>query len=365
MATLADLVELVRAPAALSVPGDVVAGAAAAGMLDRRTPALAGASVLLYWAGMAANDWADRRLDAVERPERPIPSGRVRPGTAVGLAAGLTTAGVALAAAAGGRRAAAVAVPLAVTVWGYDLRAKNTPAGPAVMAACRGLDVLLGASGGRLTRALPAALTVAAHTWTVTALSRREVTGADPALPLGTLAGTAVVAAAAARAARPTPGGDRPGRDLFGRVGAGRGGDPDGADPAGRGPDARPVTSSDADARRGVARAASHRTDRIRARRNPRRGSGDGRAAALRGTLAAVVPAALAAWYAAGYGAAQARVVAEPSAGRVRAAVGAGITGLPALQGALTARGGAGLLGLAVAAAAPLGRRLARMVSPT
>lgn len=360
MATLADLVELVRAPAALSVPGDVVAGAAAAGVLDRRTPALAGASVLLYWAGMAANDWADRRLDAVERPERPIPSGRVRPGTAVGLAAGLTTAGVALAAAAGGRRAAAVAVPLAVTVWGYDLRAKNTSAGPAVMAACRGLDVLLGASGGRLTRALPAALTVAAHTWTVTALSRREVTGADPALPLGTLAGTAVVAAAAARAARHTPEGDLPGRDLFGRVGVRRG-----VDPAGRGPDAQPATSSRADARPCGAHATSRRTDRIRACLSPQRGSRDGRAGSLRGTLAAVLPAALAAWYAAGYGAAQARVVAEPSAGRVRAAVGAGITGLPALQGALTARGGAGLLGLAVAAAAPLGRRLARLVSPT
>ncbi|WP_375373510.1 UbiA family prenyltransferase, partial [Micromonospora sp. ATA51] len=47
--------------------------------------ALAGASVLLYWAGMAANDWADRHLDAVERPERPIPSGRVSPPAALGL----------------------------------------------------------------------------------------------------------------------------------------------------------------------------------------------------------------------------------------------------------------------------------------
>lgn len=293
MATLADLAELVRAPAALSVPGDVVAGAAAAGTLSPRTPALAGASVLLYWAGMAANDWADRRLDAVERPERPIPSGRVTPAAAVGLAAGLTAAGVGLAAAVGGRRAAALAVPLAASIWGYDLLAKNTAAGPAVMAVCRGLDVLLGASGGRLTRALPAAATVAAHTWTVTALSRREVTGADAALPMRTLAGTALVAASVAVAA----------------PAAGR------ADPGAR------------------------------------------RAAAL--------PAVLAGWYAARYGAAQVEVVRDPSAGKVRAAVGAGITGLPALQGALTARGGAGLLGLAVAAAAPLGRRLARKVSPT
>ncbi|WBC06857.1 SCO3242 family prenyltransferase [Micromonospora sp. WMMA1947] len=299
MTRLADLAELVRAPAALSVPGDVLSGAAAAGALGPRTPALAGASVLLYWAGMAANDWADRRLDAVERPERPIPSGRVRPSVALGVASGLTAAGLAVATAAGGRRAAAVALPLAATIWGYDLRAKNTAAGPAVMAACRGLDVLLGASGGRVVRALPAALTVAAHTWTVTALSRREVTGADRRLPGLTLAGTALIALATP--ARPTPS----------ATGSGR--------------------------------------------------SGAGRAARL-GDL---VPAVLAAGYAARYGRAQARVLADPSPGRVRAAVGAGITGLPALQGALTARAGARLLGLAVAGAAPLGRRLARLISPT
>ncbi|MEV4713153.1 SCO3242 family prenyltransferase [Micromonospora sp. NPDC049374] len=325
MPRVADLAELVRAPAALSVPGDVVAGAAAAGALGPRTPALAAASVLLYWAGMAANDWADRELDAVERPERPIPSGRVSPGLAVGLAAGLTAAGVGLAAAAGGRRATAVALPLAAAVWGYDLAAKNTAAGPAMMATCRGLDVLLGAAGGRTARALPAAVTVAAHTWTVTALSRREVSGTDRALPLRTLAGTALVAASAA-----VP----PGWRLTASVT--RTGGP--AEPAWRAPAVR------TDGRRTV-------------------DVGNGRRAL--GTVAVALPAVLAAWYAARYGTAQARVAAEPTAARVRAAVGAGITGLPALQGALTARAGSGLLGLAVAAAAPLGRRLARKVSPT
>nr|WP_230417259.1 hypothetical protein [Micromonospora tarapacensis] len=176
------------------------------------------------------------------------------------------------------------------------------------MATCRGLDVLLGAAaGGRPVRALPAALTVAAHTWTVTTLSRREVDGADRALPLRTLAGTALVAASAAI-------------------------------PPGALRRWRPVTRS-------VGRP------------------GAGRDAA--GAVAAALPAVLAGWYVARYGTAQARVAARPDAARVRAAVGAGITGLPALQGALTARAGAGLLGLAVAAAAPLGRRLARKVSPT
>ncbi|BCB79196.1 UbiA family prenyltransferase [Phytohabitans flavus] len=288
MPSLRSLAELVRAPAALSVPGDVVAGGAAGGVLGPRTAGLAAASVCLYWSGMAANDWADRDLDAVERPERPIPSGRITPPEALGVAAGLTAAGIALAALAGGRRALAVALPLAGAVWAYDLRAKNTPAGPAVMAACRGLDVLLGASPGRVVRAVPAALTVAAHTYTVTALSRREVSGADRALPAATLAGTAAVALSASL-------------------------------PAAR----------------------------------------NGRGAA------AAVPGALAAWYAAGYGAAQARVAADPSAARVRAAVGAGITGLPPLQGALAASAGAPATGVVVAAFAPLARRLARIVSPT
>jgi hypothetical protein len=275
-----DLAELVRAPAALSVPGDTVAGAAAAGGLRRNTPGLIAASVCLYWGGMAANDWADRDLDARERPERPVPSGRVSPRQALLTAAGLTTAGVLIAGLAGGRRAAAVAVPLAGAVWAYDLWAKNTPAGPAVMAACRGLDVLLGASGGRVRRALPAALTVAAHTYTVTALSRYEVSGAAPALPAATLTGTLALAA--------TTAGRRPG-------------------PAGL----------------------------------------------------------LAAWYAAGYGTAQARAAADPSPGRVRAAVGAGITELPPLQGALAAKAGSPAYGMAVALAAPIARRLARKVSPT
>ncbi|MFE2757252.1 4-hydroxybenzoate polyprenyltransferase, partial [Actinosynnema sp. NPDC059335] len=62
--------KLVRAPAALTVLGDTVAGAA--GGLRGRRLLLPVASAALYWSGMALNDWADRDVDAVERPERPI-----------------------------------------------------------------------------------------------------------------------------------------------------------------------------------------------------------------------------------------------------------------------------------------------------
>lgn len=191
-----DLLELVRAPAALSVPGDVLLGTAAAGLpTGPRTALRAASSVCLYWGGMALNDYADRELDAVERPERPIPSGRVTPGTALAVATGLTAAGLALAAAAGGAAALRVAVPLAGTVWLYDLVLKDTPAGPAAMAAARGLDVLSGAAGsGRVRAALPSALVLAGHTAALTVLSRREVHGATPALPRATLAAGGLVA---------------------------------------------------------------------------------------------------------------------------------------------------------------------------
>lgn len=189
-----DIVELVRLPAALTVPGDVITGAAASGELRSWRPAaLAASSCCFYWAGMALNDYADRELDAVERPERPIPSGRVSPTTALRLAGGLTLTGMALAAATGGR-ALAVATPLAGAVWTYDLVAKPTPAGPLVMGSARFFDVLLG--GARAPRqALPAAFTLGIHTTGVTMLSRGEVHGSTPSTARASLATTVGVGA--------------------------------------------------------------------------------------------------------------------------------------------------------------------------
>ncbi|NIH80093.1 4-hydroxybenzoate polyprenyltransferase [Amycolatopsis viridis] len=199
-------VQLVRAPAALSVLGDTVAGAAAAGRpLRGRRLALPLASVAFYWSGMALNDWADRRLDAVERPERPIPSGRISASRAFGVAAGLSGAGLVLSALAGGRDALTVAAPLAAAVWAYDTVLKKTPLAPVAMAVCRSLDVLLGAGGRAASRALVPAAVLGGHTLGVTALSAGEVHGASPARAAGALALTSVSAAAAAsgRGGRP------------------------------------------------------------------------------------------------------------------------------------------------------------------
>ncbi|WP_433021089.1 SCO3242 family prenyltransferase [Kribbella sp. CA-294648] len=198
MLRLADLAELVRAPAALTVPGDVLAGAVAAGNLrPARVAGLAASSVAIYWAGMALNDWSDRDLDATERPERPIPSGRVTPRTALTLASALTATGLALSALSGGRATLRASALVAATAWTYDLAAKNTPAGPVVMATARALNVLVGAAPNPCA-ALRPAVAIGTHILATTVLSRGEVHGANPAPSRAALAITTAITAATA-----------------------------------------------------------------------------------------------------------------------------------------------------------------------
>ncbi len=112
------------------------------------------ASCLLYLSGMVLNDVFDAEVDARERPERPIPSGRIslRAATAVGWA--MLTSGVLVAWLCGlissDWRPGAVAMLLAGCILLYDAVLKRTPLAPLAMGACRMLNVMLGMSLGPL-----------------------------------------------------------------------------------------------------------------------------------------------------------------------------------------------------------------------
>jgi 4-hydroxybenzoate polyprenyltransferase len=111
-------------------------------------------SSLLYLSGMVLNDVFDADEDARERPERPIPSGRIslRSAAAVGwamLTSGVLVAGLA-SYAAGDGRPAMVAMLLAGCIVLYDRVLKRTWLAPVAMGACRMLNVLLGMSLGPL-----------------------------------------------------------------------------------------------------------------------------------------------------------------------------------------------------------------------
>ncbi|WP_329061876.1 SCO3242 family prenyltransferase [Streptomyces sp. NBC_01429] len=331
--------ELLRVSALFTVPGDALAGAAAAGLRPGRGTALAvGASLCLYEAGMALNDWADRAEDARERPHRPIPSGRISPPAALAAAGGLTAAGLALAARAG-RPALVVGSALAATVWSYDLWLKHTPAGPAAMGAARALDLLLGATAtatadaatratvagaatgaavtgaARLRSALPSAALLGAHTVAVTTVSRRETQGGSTAAPLAALAVTGALGASVARWRPSAPGPARGGTPAPGSV---------------------PVPG-----------------------RVPVPGPVPGAAA---GTALAT---ALAAVYAGTAGRPLLHAALNPSPPLTQRAVGGGIRAMIPLQAALAARGGAAGVALGVMGLVPLARTLARRVSPT
>ncbi|MEV7828792.1 SCO3242 family prenyltransferase [Microbacterium enclense] len=210
MTRVADYLDLVRAPASLTVLGDAVVGALSArgsgGDFPLRGGALAASSVCLYSAGMALNDWADADLDALERPERPIPSGRITRSRALAVGAGLTALGIGSAFAAG-RASGLVSLALAGALWAYDLVFKPTAAGPVVMAVCRGLDVMMGAAGPGWRGALLPASAVAVHTVAVTAVSRGEVDGSTRVT-----GGAAVTASVAVAASGLLGGSGAPGR---------------------------------------------------------------------------------------------------------------------------------------------------------
>jgi hypothetical protein len=198
--------ELVRVPNLFTAGGDIVAGYLVASGGAAGWPsllALVAASVCLYAGGVVLNDYFDRDVDAVERPERPIPSGRVAPGEVLRFGLGLLGLGCALALGAGAT-SAVVALVLAGCILLYDARGKRIPyVGGVNMGACRFLNVLLGASGAAAANAdgwLPAALPVAAivlvYISAVTVLSTGEVWGGNRTVSGGVFAALVAVVGA-------------------------------------------------------------------------------------------------------------------------------------------------------------------------
>lgn len=153
--TLAAYLQLVRLPNVFMAVTDVVMGYLFThAVLQPGDSAFLGllvvTSALLYMAGMVLNDVFDVEIDTQERPQRPIPSGRVSLGTARIVGWQLLTVGVVtgwlVSFRVGDLRPAVVATVLAGSVLLYDGLLKRTPIGPLGMGACRMLNVLLGMS---------------------------------------------------------------------------------------------------------------------------------------------------------------------------------------------------------------------------
>lgn len=169
-------------------------------------------SVLLYLAGMVLNDLFDVEEDRRERPERPIPSGRVSLSSARLLGWGLLFAGV----SAGWfvSRITPTVAPGVISWWlaglvvAYDIGLKRTTLGPAIMGGCRFMNVLLGLSVGAehiqwsflpIDQLILPAIGMGIYVWGVSWFARSEATESNSKLlamsAVGAMMGLAFIAA--------------------------------------------------------------------------------------------------------------------------------------------------------------------------
>ena len=139
----------------------------------------------LYGGGVVFNDIFDAELDAKERPERPIPSGRASRQSATILASILLVVGIVTAAQVS-LLSAILAICIAIGAVVYDSLGKHQPVvGALNMGLCRGGNLLLGMSavpavvGKYWFLAIISLIYIAA----ITTLSQGEVHGAKGNTP--------------------------------------------------------------------------------------------------------------------------------------------------------------------------------------
>jgi 4-hydroxybenzoate polyprenyltransferase len=197
--SLRAYLQLVRPANLVTASADVLAGAAVTGFANPSAlPPLVCAGMALYGGGVVFNDIFDRRLDAIERPERPLPSGRARVGPAVVLGSLLFLTGIILA-----LFASAISGLVALAIVGlaliYDRWAKHVKVvGPVNMGMCRALNLMLGmtaapaAISDRWYWALLPLIYIAA----ITAISAGEVHGGSRPSLMAALVAVCVVIAA-------------------------------------------------------------------------------------------------------------------------------------------------------------------------
>jgi geranylgeranylglycerol-phosphate geranylgeranyltransferase len=152
--------------------GAIAAGAVLVGAFVARRPVLLSPAILGALAAFAAaasanaaNDIVDREIDAVNRPGRPIPSGRIGPGAAKSAALLWQAAALVLSALVGGEAFALVASWAVVTTI-YSAYLKAVPVTGTVLAALVGASPFLmgGITQGRIAlSAVPFALAFVVH----------------------------------------------------------------------------------------------------------------------------------------------------------------------------------------------------------
>ncbi|MEJ7640880.1 MAG: UbiA family prenyltransferase [Candidatus Nitrosocosmicus sp.] len=202
---LKDYLQLFRVPNIFTVPPDILGGYFVTAI--NNVPSinyfdaflLVFSSIFLYVGGLVTNDLFDIHKDKIERPNRPLSSGKIKKSTAVLLSALFFGVGVFLSSLLT-LTSTLISVFLVVMILLYNYKLKNGLTRPFLMGGIRSLNVIYGASCNMgflnslnepadavyvymaLTNMLVLAIAVFIHVFTLTFLSTRETQQDDKSL---------------------------------------------------------------------------------------------------------------------------------------------------------------------------------------
>ena len=149
--SIKDYLVLVRLPNLFTLPSNILVGMATVSSLAFTLTSftqfllLVTISVLLYCVGIVLNDLYDFDIDRKERPNRPLPSGKISRRSAIVLVAIFSTIALILSLQVSFSTLVISSILFSV-IFGYDKYLKNTQAGPFTIASARVMNILLGTS---------------------------------------------------------------------------------------------------------------------------------------------------------------------------------------------------------------------------
>lgn len=146
-------IKLLRIPNVFTVPPDIIVGflavsinfSSSIGSSISDLVILIFSSIFLYLGGLVSNDLFDIKVDRIERPTRPLPSGKVKKTNALLIAVLMFILGLTLAAFVN-HVSFGISLLLIVGILSYNYKFKNGFFRPYLMAGIRSLNVIYGAS---------------------------------------------------------------------------------------------------------------------------------------------------------------------------------------------------------------------------
>ena len=187
MGTIRDYLVLIRFPNLFTIPSNIIVGFSQLVLFPEagieNLLLLTTTSILLYVVGIIINDYRDLEIDRKERPDRPLPAGKISPRSALAFVFVAAISAIFLATLVG-IPSVLLAVILLITIIAYDCWLKNNFLGYFAIALARVINVVLGYSAGitllisnqnEITRLSVILISTFLYVTAISYISRKEV----------------------------------------------------------------------------------------------------------------------------------------------------------------------------------------------